>query len=70
MIFFANWIHDKIGIPQSVTYITFSLVVVTALYRYFAKQRRKFRAIKLANVDSMTGIEFERYLRQLLTSRG
>lgn len=69
-IFFANWIHDKTGIPQPVTYIVLGVVVVTGLYLYFAEQNQKFRAIQIANIDSMTGIEFERYLRQLLTSQG
>ena len=33
-------------------------------------QERKFKGIQIANVDSMTGIEFEQYLQRLLTNQG
>jgi HJR/Mrr/RecB family endonuclease len=76
-IFFANWIHDKTGIPRPVTYIVLGLIVVAGLclyfagmWVYFAEQNQRFRAIQIANIDSMTGMEFERYLRKLLTSQG
>lgn len=31
---------------------------------------RKYKGIQIANVDSMTGIEFEQYLQKLLTNQG
>lgn len=69
-ILFANWIHDKTGIPQPVTYTLLGLIVIIGLWLYFSRRNRKFRAIKIANIDGMTGVEFERYLKRLLTSRG
>jgi HJR/Mrr/RecB family endonuclease len=34
------------------------------------EQEKKFRGIQIANIDSMTGIEFEQYLQRLLTQQG
>lgn len=69
-IFFANWLQEKTGIPQPVTYVVLGLIVVSILCLYFAEQNRKFRAIQIANIDSMGGVEFERYLQKLLTRQG
>lgn len=69
-IFFANWIHDKTGIPQAVTYVLLGLILVGGLWLYFSERSKRFRAIKIANVDSMSGVEFEIYLKKLLNSRG
>src|ERR1700730_9244513 len=69
-IFFANWIREKTGIPQQVTYIVLAAIVIAALWLFFAQRNRRFRAIRIANIDSMTGVEFESYLKRLLHSRG
>ncbi|HEV2045853.1 MAG TPA: restriction endonuclease [Chthoniobacterales bacterium] len=69
-ILFANWLHDKIGIPQPVTYVSLGLILVVGLWLYFAERNKRFRAIRIANIDSMTGIEFEAYLKKLLSSQG
>lgn len=34
------------------------------------EQEKKFRGIQIANIDSMTGIEFEQYLQKLLANQG
>src|SRR5207249_4246659 len=55
------------------TWLTYTLLIcaaVIALFAYFVKQNRKFRAIQIANIDAMTGIDFERYLQKLLTTQG
>jgi HJR/Mrr/RecB family endonuclease len=69
-IFFANWIHEKTGVPQQVTYIVLAAIVIAALWFFFAQRNRRFRAIRIANIDSMTGVEFESYLKKLFSSRG
>lgn len=40
------------------------------IFAYVAEQNRKFRAILIANIDSMAGIDFERYLQKLLSNQG
>jgi HJR/Mrr/RecB family endonuclease len=69
-VLFANWLHDKLGVPTWLIYTLLISVAVAALFAYFAEQNRKFRAIQIANIDSMTGIDFERYLQKLLTTQG
>ena len=69
-ILFANWIHDKIGIPQPVTYVVLGLSLIIGLWLYFAGRNKRFRAIRIANIDLMSGIEFERYLKKLLSFQG
>lgn len=69
-VLFANWIHNKTGIPQAVTYVLLGSILVGGLWLYFSKRNKRFRAIRIANIDSMTGTEFEGYLRRLLNSRG
>jgi restriction system protein len=69
-VFFANWIHEKIGIPQPATYTLLVLCIIVGLWFYFSSQHRRFRAIQIANIDSMGGIQFEHYLRKLLSNQG
>ena len=69
-VLFANWLHDKLGMPTWLTYTLLISIAVAAFFVYFAEQNRKFRAIQIANIDSMTGIDFERYLQKLLTTQG
>ena len=69
-VLFANWLYDTLGIPTWFTYTLLICVAVIALFAYFAKQNRKFRAIQTANIDAMTGIDFEWYLLKLISSQG
>jgi restriction system protein len=69
-VLFVNWIHDKIGIPQVVTCTILGLIVVGGLWLYFAERNRRFRAIRIANIDMMSGVEFERYFKKLLNFQG
>jgi restriction system protein len=69
-VLFANWIHDKTGIPQVVTYVLLGSILFGGLWLLLSRRNKRFRAIRLANIDSMTGTEFEGYLKKLLTSRG
>ena len=67
---FANWLYDTLGMPTWLSYTLLIAVAGTVLLAYFAKQHQRFRAIQIANIDSMTGIDFERYLQKLLTTQG
>jgi len=69
-VLLANWLSAKLGIPIWLTCTLLIPAAIAALFVYFAEQNRKFRAIQIANVDAMTGIDFERYLRKLLSTRG
>ena len=66
----ADWLYAKIGIPTWFIYAGVFSAGVAALLNYFAHQNRKLRAIQIANIDSMTGVDFERYLQKLLTAQG
>ena len=69
-ILFANWVHDKIGVPQPITYVFLASILVPAVWVFFMQREKRFRAIRIANIDSMTGVEFESYLKRLPNSRG
>jgi restriction system protein len=69
-ILLADWIHRSLGIPQPVIYIALLIVAGTCIWKYVADKHRKFRAIQIANIDSMSGVEFEHYLQRLLTAQG
>src|SRR5262245_51083708 len=66
----ANWLRDALGIPTWVTYALIIILAAGLLYLYFAERIRRFKAIRMANIDSMTGIDFETYLQMLLRSKG
>jgi HJR/Mrr/RecB family endonuclease len=66
----ATWIQDKVGVPEFITYTVMGLLLGLCLWVYFTVQNQKFRAIRMANVDAMEGVEFERYLQKLLSSQG
>lgn len=36
----------------------------------WALERRRHRALQIAHIDDMTGVEFEQYLERLLTAQG
>ena len=73
-IFFAEWLHDSIGIPRPITYILLAAAVSWLSHKYISgyisERNRRFQAIQIANVDQMTGIEFEVYLKKLLNTQG
>ena len=69
-VLFANWLLDHAGIPPAVTYSLLIALAVVVGVALFIRRNRKFRAIQIANIDSMGGVDFERYLQKLLTSRG
>ena len=46
------------------------VIPVGAIIVYLRHVESRGRALRLSNIDGMTGIDFERYLRTLLTSKG
>ncbi len=59
------------GIVLILASITGISIILIVKYKKMRKEReKKFRAIQIANIDTMTGIEFEYYLQKLLASRG
>lgn len=69
-VFLANWISHEAGIPPPVTYAVLAAIVVGTLWTYFWARNKKLRALQIANIDSMTGVQFEQYLQKLLGSQG
>src|SRR5258708_8604315 len=59
----ANWINDRVGIPSPVTYTVIGVIVVGTLWVHVWAQNKKLRALQIANIDSMTGVQFEQYLQ-------
>jgi len=59
-----------LGISLTVSFSVFVAIFFLMIWRSFSERRRRFKAIQIANIDFMTGLEFERYLEMLLTSRG
>src|SRR6266536_6026900 len=66
----AQWIRETVGIPVPITLTVFGALVVWLVVTYIGQQRERIRAVQIANVDAMPGIEFERYLQTLLTAQG
>lgn len=66
----AQWIHETLGIPVPITLTVFGALVVWMVVAYIGQQSERIRAVQIANVDDMPGIEFERYLQKLLTAQG
>lgn len=58
-----------IGVACVVAAIALSVLVLVARARS-RREREKMAALTVANVDAMTGTEFEHYLRWLLSCRG
>jgi HJR/Mrr/RecB family endonuclease len=69
-ILFVCWVSDKTGIPAAVTWTAMAVIAIAALCAHFWAQNRKFRALQIADIDSMSGTQFEQYLQKLLGSRG
>jgi uncharacterized membrane protein YkvI len=59
----SGLLTEEFAIPAWISLIII-LAAAISLAVYFAKRiHDKFRAIQIANVDVMTGIDFKRYLR-------
>lgn len=69
-ILFGTWLREVLGLPAPVAYIVPGLVIIGGLYWYFKKKKQAFSAIEIAKIDTMSGIEVERYLQQLLMIQG
>ena len=61
------WENRHVVVPIVILLVTAAVVVQII---GFFQHRRRVRAIQIANVDMMTGVGFEEYLRQVLLSRG
>lgn len=85
MISFSTWLEKTLGISSSLAFslsvfvifafLSITLVMIAGIYFFVTYKRdkeieRKFRAIQISNIDSMTGIDFEHYLQRLLSYRG
>jgi restriction system protein len=69
-VLFVNWISDRTGIPAAATWIAFAIAILALIFAYVRAQDAKIRALRIADIDSMSGTEFEQYLQRLLGSRG
>ncbi|MEW5941124.1 MAG: restriction endonuclease [Chloroflexota bacterium] len=45
-------------------------IPATLITNYNKEVEKKYRGMQIANIDSMTGIEFEQYLKRVLTNQG
>lgn len=61
-----------IGTPIAfIVYAQYKIAQDRKFDEYLENEReRKFKGIQIANIDSMTGIEFEQYLQRILTNQG
>ena len=73
-IFLSEWAHEMYGIPK---YMTIWGVIGFVFWALVIRRRRaknahqaRVRAIRLTNVDSMDGLQFEHYLGHLMTLIG
>lgn len=75
---FTNWLHSVLKIPSEITcnLAVFAILVLfigAPIIFYTLSNKatnKKYRGLRIANIDSMTGIEFEQYLQKLLTNQG
>jgi HJR/Mrr/RecB family endonuclease len=85
IISFTSWLNKNFELPSGFTFnfpifailalIVLSLASIVGLSIAFITNynkaiEEKYRGIQLANVDSMTGIEFEQYLQRILSNKG
>jgi restriction system protein len=59
-----------IGIPAPITCAILAAIVIGVGWAQIWAANKKLRALQIANIDSMTGVQFEQYLQKLLYSRG
>lgn len=69
-VLFVNWISDRTGIPAAATWIAIAVAIIALIFAYVWAEDAKIRALRIADIDSMSGTEFEQYLQRLLGSRG
>ncbi|MFZ5923470.1 MAG: restriction endonuclease [Chloroflexota bacterium] len=85
IISFTSWLSNNFDLSSSTTlnfsvFVSLVLVVLTLasivgisillLTSYNKNIEKRYRELKIANIDRMTGIEFEQYLKRLLTFKG
>jgi len=85
IILFSIWLYASInlriefvfGLAAFAILALIALVLISVIWisvsiitKHRDEIRKKQRAIQIANIDTMTGIEFERYLQTLLSHRG
>jgi hypothetical protein len=69
-ILLVNWIASAANIPAPVIWTIVAALIVWAIWARFSVEHKKIRALQIANIDSMTGTEFELYLEKVLQNRG
>ena len=62
--------EDHIGLAGALIAIAGILGAAFFRWRGWIIANRKFRAMQIANIDAMSGVEFEQYLQRLLNHRG
>lgn len=85
VILFSTWLYASVNLRIELIFglatfailalIAFILITVvwisaSIITKHKDEIRKKQRAIQIANIDTMTGIEFEHYLQALLSHRG
>jgi restriction system protein len=69
-ILLVNWISSTTNLPAPVICTIVAALIAWAIWARFSEEQRKIRALQIADIDSMTGTEFERYLGKVLRNRG
>jgi restriction system protein len=85
VIVFASLLHSVFGFSNEFTFLmsAFAILALIALAvaiiigmsvflirKYRNTIEKKYRGMKIANIDAMSGIEFEHYLKRVLTHKG
>jgi restriction system protein len=68
-LFFREWfmmIHAVVGLGI----LAIIIILVVCSLQEKAKRERRLRALELADIDNMGGLDFEHYLCRLLVHRG
>jgi HJR/Mrr/RecB family endonuclease len=81
----SSWLKNDIGLSSELTsnfipvafvglfVLTIASMIgipIVLMNNYNKEVEKKYRGIQIANIDSMTGIEFEQYLEKVLTNQG
>jgi HJR/Mrr/RecB family endonuclease len=66
----AESLEPKLYILWPFTITLLVVLIIIGFFSYLATKHRKFHAIQIANIDAMSGVEFEQYLQKLLGLRG
>lgn len=85
VIIFASALHSVFGFSDEFTFFmsAFAILATIALAvtviigmsvflinKYRIAIEKKYRGMKIANIDTMSGVEFEQYLKRVLTHKG